>query len=409
MLHIQSDRKSLLAALDSVALVARKNSKNPILRLALVEADAEGVTVSGTDLDSSVRARVHGATVAAPGKVLLPIHDARAFLKASEGDTVDLAVTRDFKAGRPDVVQEATPTRPYRVVVEQGTPDERGEVVLTVAQAGIIRLAVEADPSDFPALCRALPTDTVATVDAAALRAALERVLPAVAKDAGRYAMHGMLLELEGSRLQLAGTDGRRMGLEAVVADRPEDVLPAKVILPRDAAAALVKLLGRKARRVALRFDPAGGHVVAEVESDHGGTVVLAARPLDGEFPRYRAVKREEHSTSVRAPAPELLRCLKAAAAGCADKDSRVVRLEVEGDALSLVGGGCSVAVPGATVERLEPKGAPAPLALSADYLADALKACGAEAARIRWRAKGEACEVDAGGFHYWVMPVTVE
>ena len=422
------DRLSFLSALETASKVVASVSYRPILQSVRLSVDHGFLSVSGTDLETAIGAELScqtadGASLAA----LLPLAQALKFAKASEASHVTIEHVRNAIESRPAMRDSAGKVEAPEI------PAKPGLVRLSTNDGESIELDTE-PLEEYPVLPTIADSDVSVVLKGARLRKALERVLPAVAKGAGRYATHGVLIELQaraaGYVLALIGTDGRRLAMETLDGiDVPISADPfvgtklLQFILPRETAVMLSRMLPKKEERfVSVRFCTNGeGRPSFSFATNELLSVRILPRALDGEFPRYSAIIPARHDSSIVVNSEELLRRLKVVRVSCADDAPCVLLQPAEdvGFATKLVakapGRKSSVELKTATVShdpsgraKNEPKGIE-PLGLNPDYLADGVKACDSEDVTIAWTRKKNPLTIRAGSFVYVQMPITFE
>jgi DNA polymerase-3 subunit beta len=168
------------ALAEAVAWVARSLPSRPVLPILsglLLEADADGLTLSCFDYEVSARIRID-AEVADPGTALVP--------------------------GR--LLAEITRSLPPREVeFDHGT----GDVTLTCGPASftLVTLPVR----DYPRLPE-LPR-LAGTVDGGALATAIGQVVPAASRDDTLPVITGVNVEIDGDVIKLVATDRYRLAV----------------------------------------------------------------------------------------------------------------------------------------------------------------------------------------------------
>ncbi|ABD11086.1 DNA polymerase III beta subunit family protein [Frankia casuarinae] len=189
--------RDLLAALTTVGTVLDRKSRPP-WNAALITADLDGrLTVTGASPAATVSVRLPGAARSA-GQFLVDGWALTQMCKAlvrgeHRRDTDELPVLLDG----------SFPPAPTVTIGDYTVP--------------LTGLPVE----DHPGACR--PAPTIATVDRAAWRAAVDRVLPAVGRDDTLRVLTGLYVSFAPGLATVAGTDRYRLAV---------DVLPATVTGP---------------------------------------------------------------------------------------------------------------------------------------------------------------------------------
>jgi DNA polymerase-3 subunit beta len=363
---VKVDTKPLLAAMRQCAKVAPKRCPCPILQTVRIEGmDGGRLSLRVTDGAVSLTRFVPAdgeplPATCAPAAVLLDV------LKGHKAPTVDL----DMADGKLRV----------------------GGATLTVEDAAL-----------FPA--RESWSGAKSTSwDASTLAGALRFVLPAVAREAGRYLFNGLMLDSDGRVVTAVGTDGRRL---AVAGTGLNGLPKCGLNLPRVAAMHLLDMLGKR---------PEGtvGVAVAEgrVAFMGTGTWTLESMLLEGNFPDFRAVmpKDRDLPLEVRVPCRDMIEAAEQAAR-TAGEQGRAVGLRADGvGALHVTSRQEDV---GETHVTVQVDGVPAgpEVRLNPEYLLDTLRAF-PPASMIRWRFKDRSSctcwqAADSDAALYLVMPIT--
>jgi len=213
-MKLQFNRQEMAEVLSAVSSVAAARTPKEILRCVHMEARSDMVLLSATDLELSLRCAVTQVEV------------------EETGDTVVVADTL---------------SRIVRECEDELLSVETAENVLHVRGVGSHFQVLTQDVSDFPAI-PSMDENSDITIEHSVLSRLIELTVFAAARESTRYAIHGVLWEVEGKRLTLAATDGRRLSLahgkliEQGPAERSHVIVPAKSLslfsrLPSESAA----------------------------------------------------------------------------------------------------------------------------------------------------------------------------
>ena len=176
----------LLDAVGHAASVAASKSPKPVLECVALRADSiTGLSLEATDLDVGLRLHLPDVEVLEEGELVIPA--ARLLSVARECDDEETTLVGDDGNLTVD-----TGRSHFRI---RGEDPEGFPVIPSFQDDGVIRL----------------PGDT--------LRTMIRRTVFATAKEAGRYALHGVLFRVSGDRLELVATDGRRLARAARTLD----------------------------------------------------------------------------------------------------------------------------------------------------------------------------------------------
>jgi DNA polymerase III subunit beta len=262
--QLTSQRDDLAGALAIAARAASGRSTLPVLSYVLLTADAEGVRLSATDMELSLRLPVT-ATVSEPGAIVVP----------------RLAA---------DVVRSLAPGE-----VTLTHRDNEASIHLSGGQSSFKLNSLQAD--DFPQLPSVegpslrIPAEPFVT--------SVDKVSRAASRDDTRPVLTGVLLRLDETGLTMVATDSYRLALriEAIDAD-PGD--PREALIPARALQEVARLVGvTKADHVELVIAP-------QLASFRVGGVEVMSRLIDGQFPDFRQLIPAETEYQVRFDRSEL-------------------------------------------------------------------------------------------------------
>lgn len=176
-MKLNAQREPLAAAFATAAVFVSRNSSIDALRNVKLTADAEGVTLTATDMEVGCRINVEGVEVESPGEALLPVDRFGGIVKEGGDKTLRIETTD-------------------RHVVVKG-------------EMSSFKIAATS-PGEFPAV-PLFDAKSYHSLKAAAFKAAIARTEFACDVESARYVLGGVLIELEGSQFCAVGTDGRRL------------------------------------------------------------------------------------------------------------------------------------------------------------------------------------------------------
>lgn len=259
-MQIELRREDLLKPMGIVAGVVERRQTLPILSYVLLKSDGGGLTITGTDLEVEVVARVSAQVKG------------------------DVAIT--VPARKLFDICRALPEGASLVMAKQG------EKVVT--KAGKSRFSLlTLPPSDFPAV-EAGSFEQALTLSQEGLKRLLDRTAFCMAQQDVRYYLNGLYLELGGKRLRAVATDGHRMAMSELILEhgvRSE----GQVIVPRKGVQELVRLLTYTSDPVTLQI----GNSHLRVES---GDITFTSKLIDGKFPDYTKVIPSSQTKSAKIP-----------------------------------------------------------------------------------------------------------
>lgn len=359
------DRDALREGLAIINSVIPTKSTKPILENVCIVATDDSLELVGTDQEVSVRYRIDNCTVADPGPIVVPAKTAFDFIRDLSGETVTLTTT-DTKCK-----------------ITSG--DDSCDLVI-------------ADSTEYPVVPRFDATGSV-SVQGGTFTKLVGRTAFAAAREAGRYAMHGVLTELENDQLRLVATDGRRLSLSSIpveMSGAPE----ARAIVPTKGMQLFCRLIA----------DPLD-QVKFSIHEDQVGLATkngeIFARLIDGDFPKYEAVVPAECGNRIEADADLFARKLRLVSNVSGD-EVRAVRLRMKGEQLELFGHDAGRGEATAHLD-VDFSGEEGEIAFNPDYVLDGLKVGSNERVLLEFAGRTSPGKFTLGESHvYVVMPITV-
>lgn len=255
-MKITCDREQFLQAFLAAATVAPTRSPKPILRNVKLEVTPGSSILMATDMEVGIRIEVLGLEVEAPGTVLASVQLLGSILRESTDDKLVIEASR------------------------QGTivRGERSEYKLPAE-----------NPDEFPTVAT-FSEKAYHEVPARLFKELVRRTLFATDTESSRYALGGVLLEMESDKITAVATDGRRLAkmegpAQSVGGHRTGD---ATVIVPNRAMQLMERVLtdGDAEIQVAARSND------ILVKSPRA---TIYARLVEGRFPKWRDVFPNRH------------------------------------------------------------------------------------------------------------------
>jgi DNA polymerase-3 subunit beta len=359
-MQITIPQPTLRSLLSSVCRL-RPGKTMPILsHVCLVGA---GHTLSAIATDLSVRLTASApAQVRTPGAVCLPAQ------KLSE-----------IVANLPATDVEITVSDAYRATIRAGGVE--------------YKLAGVSD-ADFPAAPQPEGSRPV-TLPAAALAGLLSATVKATSNDDTRHHIHGLYLEARAGTLRAVATDGHRLH----VATAPAEAEFPGVILPKQVLPLLARDLEAAKGDVSLSLG-------RELEAEIAG-VRYSVRLVDAQFPDYEQVIPKKE-TSYAEISREALASAARRVRLCATTKSHGIKAAFEPEGrVVLTSDDPDLGEAREEVEALL-VGDPVTVGLNADYLTEALEACGGEEVRIGLGGEIDPVTVKGSGVLCVVMPLRI-
>lgn len=198
-MNLVTPREPFLQQLQFATSVCPSRSPRPILSDVLISVEGNKIEILATDGDLSVRLNCEDEGISGEGRVALPGATLLSAVRSMDSDVLEIK--------------------------------QAGQVYEIVGDKAFFKLNGD-DPDLFPSIPTIEPGAGV-DVSLSAFVDLCNRTTFAAAKEMGRYAFNGVLLEVDPNEITLVATDGRRlslakMPLETGVADRRSAVVPIK-------------------------------------------------------------------------------------------------------------------------------------------------------------------------------------
>ncbi len=178
-MKITCDREKLAAAFQLAASVAPSRSPKEILQNVRLTATGKAVSLAATDMEVGIRLELsEGVEIHSEGSALLPVQRMSAILRESTDDSLTLS-----------------------------TVDTQ---ILVQSSRSKFRLPA-ANPDEFPQVASFDEDRSFHEIPTRLFREMVRRTVFATDADSSRYALGGVLLELDGESVIAVGTDGRRL------------------------------------------------------------------------------------------------------------------------------------------------------------------------------------------------------
>ncbi len=372
---------ALLEAVSHASAVASTKSPNPILECVALRAQrTKGLSIEATDLDVGISLLLADAQVSEEGMLVVPATRLLSILREIDQDETTLTEVEGalaIQSGRNH----------FRV---------RGEDARNVAELPVF------------------PSSGGVKLPAAELRAMIRRTVFATAKEAGRFALHGVLFRVSDKTLELVATDGRRLARATHALSTPVGK-EVKVIVGPKALSLLERLVPDDVGGQGAGPSGAGSHGSLSVALHERqvmfrvGNALVISRLIDGTFPVYEDVIPKASAKGFRTEAGALATALRRAAL-LTTREAMSVQVDVSRDLLTLRSRAADIGE--AKVELPVTYDGPAErLGFNPGFLLDALKVMEPQA-EVRFEftnGKSPGKLSDGDDYVYVVMPIALE
>jgi DNA polymerase-3 subunit beta len=332
-MKVNFNRVGLAEALSLLTSVVPSRTPKPILRCVKISAGEKDVRMCATDLEVGINCLVSEVQVEKAGEVIVPADRLFAIVRESSDEVLSLQAT-------------------------EGTCEIKG------ADSHFTIYGQQAD--EYPAVPE---FDGVADIEVtlAHLQSGIEQCLFAAAKESTRYALNGVLWEVEGKKLSLVATDGRRLARCRVnLASSPKErVAKTKIIVPAKAMALLDKIEGTDKDIVLVRL--VDNQILLNCAN-----VVISSNLVEGNFPKYEDIIPADHDKKLTLSTEATLSAVRRSAL-LMSEESRGIKLSIGKD--SLVFSGRAPETGDAEVDMvIDYKGEPIEMGFNPQFLIDVLR-----------------------------------
>jgi DNA polymerase-3 subunit beta len=363
------ERDVLADAVGSAGRAATNRTGTlPVLAGVRMEVAGDTLTITGTDLELTIRL------------------------------TVEVGGERDGAAVVParlvgDIVK-AVPAGAVEVdLPESGDGSSEMSISAGRSQFSVRPLSLD----DYPA--QSEPSGEAVTLPAADMTEALRQVVRAASTDDARAVLTGVLLAAEDDGLRMVATDSYRLA----VRDLPESSMLGsgqKVLIPGRALSELQRLIGNE-ETLTVRL----GEREATFES---GSTRLSTRLIEGEFPNYRNLLPSSYPNLLTISKPAMIEAIRRVK--ILAQDSTPIRITLGGDTVQLTAITQDV---GNAVEEIDATydGAEMTVAFNPDYLLAGIDAIDADDVTLATMDPMKPAVLRGAGqddYLYLLMPVRV-
>lgn len=367
-MNIKIDRDTLLKPLSSVCSIVERRHTLPILTNLLLEASGNTLSMTATDLEMQISLSI---PVDADGNM---------------ATTVSARKMLDICRTLPESAQITLEVNDSRMQVRTGKS----------------RFNLQTLPAaDYPLMAKA-GGDTSLTLELTqqGLKSLLRQVDFAMAQQDIRYYLNGLLLEVNGDRLNVVGTDGHRLSFTSTRLEAQYE--KQELILPRKTVLELIKLLDDSEDKVALEVS------ANQVNFSFSG-IRLISKVIDGKFPDYTRVIPTGYTNSFQIDRLSLLLAMQRASI-LSNEKYRGIRMVLGKNSLRLIS---SNSEQEEAEEELEIAydGEPLDIGFNVTYMIDVLNNVSTDTVSYAFADANSSCLVTVPGdddYKYVVMPMRI-
>jgi DNA polymerase-3 subunit beta len=361
----------LLRELELTQGVVERKTTIPILSNLLVEAKGNGLSITATDLELSIRTSCE-ARVKKEGSGTIPakkLYDIIRLLPEAE---------IKFKLLENHWIHVTCERKNYKLV---GMSKE-----------------------NFPAL--PLFPDANIKIPAGLLAGLIAKTTFAISAEESRYTLNGALLVLKPASVTMVATDGHRLAMVEVERKTEGFSQETRVLIPKKAMTEIQRLAAEAGEDASVEFGQDESHLFFRF-----GQRLLTSRKLTGQFPNYEAVLPRESTKSLVLERGELQDALRRVSQ-LADLRTHAIRFVLAKEGVEI-----SASSPeyGEAKEALDKEynGEPITIGFNAQYLLDFLAAAPDGPITFEMKDDQSASQLrpmadESSRYRYIVMPMRI-
>ena len=289
-MHIAIPRERLVTGLHAVQNIVSSRSTLPILANVSIKSGGENqLRFVATDLEATIAYDLK-AEIKEPGATTLPAKKLFEIVRSLETPEVELKI------------------------------DEK-DVCSISAGASFFKIH-GLSANDFPPFPQ-FQEDNPIELQQGKLFNALKHTSYAISNEQSRYILNGVYLHLNNQRLTVVATDGRRLALDEMDVEIPED-FEGKLIMPPRAVTELNRLLEPEGSlKVELKYSDKQAAFYL-YDKDENPVISLITKLIEGKYPNYRQVIPEKNEEKVTLGREDFLQSLRRAEIMTSDKVNSV-------------------------------------------------------------------------------------
>ncbi len=259
-MKLNCSRSILSAAFQIVGSVVPTRTPKEILRnvkLTLVDGRA---TLLGTDQEVGIRYEIPEVETDSVGEVLLPTQRVNQILREVQDEQISIEVNE--------------------------------EALWIRSSQSEFRLSVE-DPEEFPDVA-SFEDENYYVISGKALKQGIQRTIFSTDVESTRYALGGVLMEVDAEKLTLAATDSRRLAVYHTSCSAHGNVSEegGSPVIPAKAMSLIEKSINDDDQEVKIAIHQ--NDILVQ-----SGASTIYARLVEGRFPRYQDVIPAEYQSRI--------------------------------------------------------------------------------------------------------------
>lgn len=296
VMEITVSRQDLLRELTATQSVVERKTTIPILSNFLIEAADDKLTITGTDLDQSMKTSCP-AKVKKAGACTIPARKLYDYIKLLGDGDISIKLLDN-----------------HWVQIRAGRSNTK--------MVGMAR-------ANFPQVPE-FPEHSLTKIPTASLKNLIAKTIFAISNEESRYTLNGALLVLKAESLTMVATDGHRLAHIEKSGENLSNISgEKKTLIPRKALAELQSLLSASDEEY-LEFADDEQTLFFRI-----GHRTLTSRKLTGQFPNFEAVMPRDNNKFVVVRSEDLNVSIQRVAQ-FADERSGAIKIRVEQNELKV-------------------------------------------------------------------------
>ena len=369
-MQITMNAQDLLDGLNTVTRALAARPAKQILEGVLVDANAEGITLTCSDGSLSIECLLTG-DVKEPGRVVLPGKLFAELVRKLPGGTVTIKVNENHSAS-------------IRCMNSKSN------------LAGM-------NPMEYPEMAE-VESGIPVKIPQNKLREMISRVVFAIATDESRQILTGCLLEVTPAEARMVALDGFRLAMQKVFQpfQLPAGQDTVKAVIPGRVLNELSKILLDEEEFCTLLIDK--NRMQATFGNTRLSTVLLA-----GEYIDYRKILPPSFKTQARAERSQVQNAIDRASLMAREGKNNLIRMSFKKEGLTIT----SNAELGDVLEEMEAslQGDPIEIAFNAKYITDVIRNITDNDLCMKFNSNVSPCVVcpqEGDQYLYLILPVRV-
>lgn len=288
-MKIKFNRDALQEALGLITNVVPTRTPKPILQCLRITSEVDAVTICATDLEVGINIQILQVEIEEAGDIVLPADKLASIVRESIDEVIEI---------------------------------ESSDSTIKIKGADSHFTIYGHDASQFPAVPGPDGKGDL-EIGLGKLQEGIEFSVFAAAKESTRYALNGILWEVDGKKLNMVATDGRRLAKSVVRLDTSAKgkIPEGRIIVPTKTMTLLDRLGGDEDAMVGIRF--VDNQIVLSC-----GQVVISSNLVEGNFPKYEDIIPEDYDNQVVLSTDQALSAVRRASL-LANEDSKGVKLSL--------------------------------------------------------------------------------